>query len=274
MSELELSDWDLKDKCRQIRSDIIDIFAYGNRGHLASAFSVVEILAALYYKTLKQDSKNPNKISRDRFILSKGHGCLAQYSILADLNYFSKEHFKTFCTSEGILGGHPTMHKVAGIEASTGSLGHGPSIGIGMALSLKKQNLDNQVYVLVGDGECNEGSIWEAALSASKNKLNNFTLLVDYNKFQSYGTTKDVCDLEPFADKWQAFGFETFEVDVKNDPNSLVKILKTKRNDQPRAIICHTIKGMGNSLTESDLSWHHKNRTTEDEIKQLKEAII
>ena len=239
------------------------------RGHIASAFSLVEILNVLYEKVLTFDSKNPLWDNRDRFILSKGHGCLSLYSVLARKGFFDKKELDQFCKEDGILGGHPEASKVPGIEASTGALGHGMSIGLGMALAARIDKKDYKVYVVVGDGECNEGSIWECALSASQNQVDNFIVMIDYNKYQSYGPVSEVVSLEPFADKWKSFGFDTFEADLDH-PENFENILLNQidyKNKKPKAIICHTIKGKGVSFCENNLNWHHKNKVTEEEIQ-------
>ena len=261
----------LKNKSFEIRNLILDIFIGGGRGHVPSAFSLVEILVTLYYQRFNPTLEDSESLDRDRIILSKGHGCLALYSVLADRGYFAKEEFQKFCKVGGILGGHPSRKRVPGVEVSTGSLGHGLSVGIGMAVSLKRKKIERKVVVILGDGECNEGSIWEAALSASKNKLNNLIVIIDHNKLQSYGTTDEVCSLHPFDKKWESFGFETFEVDMINSPEGLLPLLENK--DLPRAIICHTLKGQGHQLLENNLSWHHKNKISNEEEKILREGL-
>ena len=248
--------------------------AAGGRGHLGPAFSLVEILTVFFEKILKYDPKNPLWPDRDRLILSKGHGCLALYAMLARKGYFSEKELSLFCKTEGILGGHPDHRKVPGIEASTGSLGHGLSLGIGMALAARLHKRPSNVYVILGDGECNEGSVWEGALSAAKHKLTNLVVLVDYNKMQSYSFTKDVIDLEPFADKWKSFGFETREVNMDH-PKDLEGLLSDLPfgKDKPSAVICHTIKGKGISFAENNPNWHHKSKLSEEEIKNLLEEL-
>jgi transketolase len=261
----------LKKKSREIRDEILDIFELGTRGHVPSAFSMVEILVTLYYQKAKI---TPSSIKdNDKILLSKGHGCLALYAILKDLDFIKKEEYEKFCKVDGILGGHPTKGKVPGVEISAGSLGHGLSIAIGKAIALKKKKMKQHIYVILGDGECNEGSIWEATLSANKNQLNNLTILIDYNKLQSYGPTEEVCPLEPFSDKWTAFGLDCLEVDMKNSPEKLLEILNTPTS-KTRVIICHTIKGLGNSILETDISWHHKSKVTPQEVDKLREAQL
>ncbi len=254
----------------EIRRSILETFRYGTRGHVPSAFSLTEVITVLYDKILKYDVDNPTWSKRDRFILSKGHGCIVLYCVLADLGFFSKDHLKTFCHSGSILGGHPKMGKIPGVEASTGSLGHGLSIGVGQALSLKLRESNSRVFVTMGDGECNEGSVWEAAMTAHKYKLDNLVAIIDYNHVQSYGETEDIQPLEPFTDKWKAFGFEVREVDG-HDEELLYETFKSLpfTFDKPNAIICHTTKGRGVKSLENNLAWHHKARVSDDEVEML-----
>lgn len=259
---------EFKDICLSTRKEILDIFIKGGRGHLPSAFSLVEILVTLYYRKFNLSPESFDSIDRDRVILSKGHGCLALYAVLQDLGFISKEEYPKFCKVGGILGGHPSRLRVPGVEVSTGSLGHGLSVGIGMALSLKKNKSEKMVAVVLGDGECNEGTIWEAALSASKNELDNLIVLIDHNKFQSYGAVDEVCSLAPFADKWKSFGFNVHEIDMVEDSENLINLLETCDN-KPTAIICHTIKGQGHTALENNLSWHHKSKLNQEDIDEL-----
>ncbi len=261
---------DFRKQGRQVRRKITEMVVAAGRGHVGSAFSLVEILLALYKGgVLRVDPRNPRWPDRDRLILSKGHGALALYPILADLGFFPESELMKYCRRDGILGGHPEHHKIPGVEASTGALGHGLSIGIGMALAARMDGKDYRVFVITGDGECDEGSIWEGALHAAKHKLDNLTVLVDYNKQQSYSDVSEVCPLEPFADKWRAFGFETEEVDMDH-PERLLKILKSVApKSRPRAIICHGVKGKGVSFIERNLAWHHKGKLTDQEVVNI-----
>jgi len=245
----------------------------GGRGHVGSALSLVEILRVLYDDVLQYDPHNPDWLDRDRFILSKGQGCLALYALLADKGFFPDSELDRFCQSEALLGGHPEI-RVPGVEASTGSLGHGLAIGIGFALNAKYENSDYRTFVAIGDGESNEGSIWEGAMCASKHGLNNLTVLVDYNKQQSYGSTYEVQDLEPVGDKWRAFGFGVAEVDG-HDVDQIRSVLTGLPVDhgKPTAVICHTVKGKGIDYVEGNLDWHHKNRLSDDDISALKSAL-
>lgn len=261
----------LDNRSKYLRKLIVKSLIGGGRGHMGSAMSLVEILRVLYDKFIKFNPKNLKKRDRDRLILSKGHGCLALYSILADKKFFSKELLNNTSKSGSILGGHPEYSKVPGVEASTGSLGHGLPIAVGMALAAKIRKEKHKVYVIVGDGEINEGSIWEAAMSASKHNLSNLKVFVDYNKIQSYGFTKEVIDLEPLMDKWKSFGFEVSEING-HDINQLTKNLqkfKKNKNKKPSVTICHTIKGKGFYFAENNPSWHHKNSFNDDEIEEM-----
>jgi len=257
-------------RSRELRHTILHMMQAGNRGHAGSAFSLVEILRVLYDDVLKYDAQNHRWPERDRFILSKGHGCMALYALLADKGFFPEAELWKFCTSDGILGGHPEYGKIPGVEASTGSLGHGLSIGVGMALHAQYAQANHRVFVVTSDGEANEGSTWEAALCASKHHLSNLVVLLDYNKQQSYSTTYEVLDLDPLAGKWRAFGFAVEEVDGHNVVQIHEALTRTPfAFDKPSLIICHTIKGKGVSFIENNLAWHHKNKLTEDEIRGM-----
>ncbi len=259
---------------KAIRRIIIRMVQEANRGHVGAAFSLVEILRVLYNEVLQYDAQNPQWFGRDRFILSKGHGCLALYPILAQKGFFPEAELWKFCKSDGILGGHPEHSKIPGIEASTGSLGHGLSIGVGFAINAKYEQANYRTFVVIGDGESNEGTIWEAAMCAAKHKLSNLTVIVDYNKQQSYSSTFEVLDLEPLADKWRSFGFAVLEADghdVEALQSQFAKLPVAQ--DKPTVVICHTIKGKGVSFIEGNLSWHHKNKITNDEIQTIQAEL-
>jgi len=256
-----------------LRRNMVRMLKGGNRGHIGSTLSLIEIVRVLYDDVLKHDPKNPTWEARDVFLLSKGHGCIAQYAILADHGYFPEEEMDKFCRVDGILGGHPDANKVPGVEASTGALGHGLSIGVGMALAARAKKLNSRVFVAMGDGEINEGSVWEAAMSANKHKLTNLVAMVDYNKVQSSGFTRDIMDLEPLTDKWRAFGFETVEVDG-HDCDALRAALAPRANPtQPLAIICHTVKGKGLDFAENDPKWHHQSSMKPDVFEKMDKAF-
>jgi transketolase len=260
----------LNDRSRRLRHQVVKIFSCSRRGHLGATFSLIEMLSVLYDHILRYDPKHPNWPGRDRCILSKGHGCLALYVVLADKGFFPESDLWGFCKADGILGGHPDYNKIPGVEASTGALGHGLSIGVGMAVNGRYEGSAHRVFVVLGDGECNEGSIWEAALSAGNRHLSNLCILVDYNKHQSYDSTFSVQNLEPLAAKWESFGFATEEVDG-HDITSLKTVLSRVpfEPDKPSAIICHTIKGKGISFAENNLDWHHKNKITDEELAAM-----
>lgn len=264
----------LDERSLALRRTIVDCLQSSRRGHVGSAFSLIEILRVLYDEVLRYDPQRPDWPERDRLILSKGHGCLALYTLLADKGFFPHEELDRFCAFDGILGGHPDARKVPGVEASTGSLGHGLSIGLGMALHARIQRQSSRVVVVMGDGECDEGAVWEAAMSAGKHRVANLTAIVDYNKMQSYDSTHFVQDLEPFADKWRSFGFSVAEVDGHD-----VQALRTTfqrlpfEPDRPSAVICHTIKGKGLPFAEQNASWHHKSRLVDEEIAQMHRAL-
>ncbi len=254
----------------KLRRQIVRMLSSAKRGHVGSAFSVLEILRVLYDDILKFNPADPRWPERDRCILSKGHGCLALYVVLAEHGFFSEEHLWRSCKSDAILGGHPEYGKIPGVEASTGSLGHGLGIGVGFALNARFEKASYRTFVVIGDGESNEGAIWESALCASKHRLSNLTVLVDYNEQQSYGSTHEVLELEPFADKWRAFGFAVAEADG-HEVNELRDVLGRVPLDaeKPTAIICHTVKGKGVSFVENNMHWHHKNNPTDAEIASL-----
>ena len=257
-----------------LRELVIRALEGGGRGHIGSSLSPLELLRVLYDTVLRHDPAHPDWRDRDRCILSKGHGCLAQYVLLADHGYFEFSELDTFCLAGSRLGGHPERGKVPGIEASTGALGHGLSIGVGMALSARIRQQSRRVVVIMGDGEINEGSVWEAALSASKHGLDNLIAIIDYNKIQSAGPTREILDLEPLADKWKAFGFLVREVNG-HDVRAIEELFCTLpvRGGRPVAIIAHTIKGKGIGFAENDPEWHHKAKLGHKVLADLKEAL-
>jgi len=246
----------------------------GARGHIGSSLSLIEIMRVLYDEILRFRADQPDWPERDRCILSKGHGCIAQYVMLAEKGFFLHEVLDTFCRRDSILGGHPEAGKIPGVEASTGALGHGLPIGVGRALGLRMRGIEARVFVITGDGEINEGSCWEAALSASKHRLDNLTVLIDYNKIQSAGPTREILDLEPLADKWRAFGFAVDEVDG-HDVAALGRVLRRVpfAAGRPSLLICHTVKGKGLSFAENDANWHHKSSIKKDLVDQMYEAL-
>ncbi len=260
----------LDSRSLELRRSIFNTLRAGGRGHVGSALSLVEILRVLYDDVLRYDPKRPDWPERDRCILSKGHGCLALYALLAEKGFFPKAELEKFCALDGMLGGHPEHRKIPGVEATTGSLGHGLSIAIGMALAARHKKSNHRVFVILGDGECNEGSIWEAAMCAGKHQLSNLIAMVDYNKMQSAGATAQIQELEPFADKWKSFGFAVREADGHNVAELRDVLAATPfAPAKPNLIICHTVKGKGVSFVENNLQWHHKSRLKDKEIDAL-----
>ena len=265
----------LDNRSKYLRQLVVQALIGGGRGHMGSAMSLVEILRILYDEFIKFNPKNPKEGNRDRLILSKGHGCLALYAILADKKFIKSTVLDSVSRFESILGGHPESLKVPGVEVSTGALGHGFPVGVGMAVAAKLKKQNHNIYVVIGDGESNEGSIWEAALSASKYKLNNLKVMIDYNKIQSYDFVDKVLNLEPLKKKWESFGFEVSEVnghDVKNLRANLKDYLKSK-SDKPSVTICHTIKGKGFYFAENNPKWHHKNSFSTEEIENMNDCL-
>ncbi|SVC72560.1 uncharacterized protein METZ01_LOCUS325414, partial [marine metagenome] len=233
---------------RNIRLDIVRMINKGSSSHVGSALSCTDLLACLYSDYLNIDPNNPEDPSRDIFILSKGHAGAAVYATLANLGFFAKEKLKSHYQNNSDLSGHVSHKNVPGVEFSTGSLGHGLSIGSGYALGMKIQSSPRKVCVLLSDGECDEGSVWEAALFAAHHKLSNLLAVIDYNKIQSLDTVENTLGLEPFLDKWIAFGWSVVETDG-HDHDQLLKILNEINNaEKPTCLIAHTTKGKGVSF--------------------------
>ncbi|MBF0270768.1 MAG: transketolase [Magnetococcales bacterium] len=263
----------MDERSRRLRLLVLRAMEQGGRGHPGPALSLIEILRVLYDDILRYRPDQPQWPERDRCILSKGHGCLALYALLADKGFFPVEALDTFCRFDSFLGGHPERGKIPGVEASTGSLGHGLSIGVGQALAARLQGRSHRVVVVMGDGEINEGSVWEAAMTAAKHRLDALTAVVDYNKMQSYGPTREVLDLEPLTDKWRAFGFTTREVDG-HDVAALRTTLSTPPEPgRPTAIIAHTVKGKGIPEAEHNPEWHHKSRIPAALFSAMRQAL-
>jgi transketolase len=261
-------------RSKYLRKLVVRALEGGERGHVGSSLSLIEIMRVLYDDILRYRPKEPQWRDRDRMILSKGHGCIALYVMLADKGFIPLETLDTFCRRDSILGGHPESGKVPGVEASTGALGHGLSIGVGMALAARIQKRDSRVIVVMGDGEINEGSVWEAAMCAGKHRLSNLTAVIDYNKIQSAGPTREIQDLEPLLDKWRAFNFATVDVDG-HDIEALRAVFRhlPLAPDRPTAVICHTVKGKGIAFAENDANWHHKSKIAKDVVAKLYGAL-
>lgn len=256
---------DLKERARNLRLDILEMTTRAGSGHPSSSFSSVEIVTALYFGgILRYRSDDPHWPERDRFIMSKGHAAPLLYAVLAHVGYFSREELLTLRQVDSRLEGHPVQGKVPGVETTTGSLGKGLSVGLGHVLGGRLNGLDYRVYVLLGDGECEEGQIWEAAMAAAHFKADNLVAIVDYNKYQETGPISREMALEPFAEKWRAFGWHVEEVDG-HDSEAIVRTLAAARevDGQPSAIIAHTVKGKGISFVEADYTFHGRALTPE-----------
>ena len=257
-------------KSNKIRKMILAMHNAAQTSHIGSAFSCVDILTALYFAVLKINPKDPLNKKRDRFILSKGHAISALYATLAEKKFFPEILLKQYCCNGGLLPGHATRGSVPGVEASTGSLGHGLPIGSGIAFAGKADGFNYRVFVLMSDGECNEGSVWEAALFAAQHQLDNLVGIIDYNKLQGFGSTKDILELEPLKDKWLSFGWAVKEVDG-HDHEKVIKILQKTpiKKNKPNLIIAHTVKGKGVPFMENKMEWHYKSTNSD----QYKEAL-
>ncbi len=250
---------DLAALSRRIRYQLVRMSHASGAPHLGSAMSCVDILVAAYWGCLSIDPNAPAAPGRDRFILSKGHAGSALYAVLAEKGFFPKEWLELYAKTDAILTEHPHPHGIPGVEWATGSLGHGLSAGLGMALAGRIQGLENKVVVCLSDGECNEGSVWEAALLAPAQKLNRVIVVVDYNKWQATGRSEEVMALAPLREKWAAFGWRTCEVDGHDLPALLEALnLAPDAAGRPTAIIAHTVKGRGVSFMEDDNNWHYR----------------
>lgn len=263
----------IKAVARQMRRKILDISHSCNMSaHLGGGLSMVDLTATLYADVLRYDKDNPAWPGRDRFILSKGHGVLGFFSALVVSGVISEEVFATFQTNESDLIAHPVMNIALGIESSNGSLGQGLSLGVGMALAAKKRGQKHHIYVLLGDGECNEGSVWEAAMSAAQFKLDNLTAIVDYNRLQSDGAGADIMDYINFEDKWRSFGWNVCSIDGHDIPAIHHAYTGRHVEDQPKVLVAHTVKGKGVNFMENNNEWHH-NRLTKTHYDQAVLAL-
>ena len=263
---------ELKEISKKIRYNIVKMIGLAKSGHPGGSLSATDIVVSLYYNIMNHDPKNPNKEDRDRFVLSKGHACPVVYAVLAELGYFDKEELWKLRKTEALLQGHPSI-KIPGIEANTGSLGHGISVAVGMALGCKLDKLNNHVYVLLGDGECQEGQVWEAAMAACHYKLDNLIGFVDRNKLQIDGCTEDVMCLGDVKEKFKAFGWDVFEIDG-HDYIQIIKTVekaKSMKNGKPKMIVANTIKGKGVSFMENNVGFHGKAPNDEELEKALNE---
>jgi transketolase len=260
---------------KRIRCHALRMVHRTNSSHIGGGLSMADIVSVLYCSVLRVRPEEPAWSERDRFLLSKGHAAAMLYAALAERGFFPRDWLDRFCEYGSPLAGHVTHCRVPGVEVSSGSLGHGLGLACGMALAGKADKAPWRVFVLLSDGECDEGSTWEAALFAPHHKLGNLTAIVDYNKIQSFGSVAEVLDLEPFADKWRAFGWDVAEVDG-HDHAALRDVLKAARAEagRPRLILAHTVKGKGVSFMENQLAWHYKSPSPEQLAQALKELEV
>ena len=270
---------DITDKIKKfascMRKDILEmsLSAGASSSHFGGALSIVDIISTLFVTQIKFTSSTSDKSDRDRLILSKGHACLAYYAALSQIGILKKEELRTFEKDDSSLLGHPVKNEEIGIDFSTGSLGMGLSLGIGVAIALKKKKINRKVFVILGDGECNEGSVWEAAMSAANLKLDNIFVIIDRNNYQQTGKNSEIMDLKDLASKWKSFGWNVREING-HDVDQLQNYFKTKKdNEIPQVLIADTIKGKGFSFSENNNEWHHNVLTKtfyEKAIEELK----
>lgn len=257
---------------RQLRIDIIRMLTRAGSGHPGGSLSLAELLLTIFTQRMRFDPKNPEWPGRDRLVLSKGHGVPTLYAVLAFLGYFPKEELMTLRQPGSRLQGHPANVFFPAVEASTGSLGQGLSIAQGMAIAAKLDRKDTRIFCVLGDGETQEGQVWEAAMSAPKWKLGNLTAFIDYNKGQIDGFVKDVMDIEPVVDKWRAFNWNVLEADG-HDPQAILDAVDqaVAVDDRPTMIVAHTVKGKGVSFMEFNMDWHGKAPKEDEARKALAE---
>jgi transketolase len=263
---------ELESIAKQIRREIVEMITHAGSGHPGGSLSAVEILVTLYFDVMRHDPQNPHWPDRDRFILSKGHGAPVLYSVLAECGYTPKDQLNSLRKLGSIYQGHPDARFIPALEASTGSLGEGLSIGIGMALAAKLDNRPSRVYVVLGDGEIQEGQIWEAAMFAGDKKVDNLVAIVDYNHIQLDGFVNDIMPLDPLPEKWRAFHWHVIDLDGHSIPALQPAFAEAERTkNQPTAIIAHTIKGKGVSFMENNPKFHGVAPTQEEMQKALAE---
>lgn len=263
----------LNEKAKHLRADILKMLYICQSGHPGGSLSCVEILMALYYNVAKIDPANPRMEDRDRIVLSKGHACPALYAVLADKGFFPREDLWTLRQINSHLQGHPDMRKTPGVDVNTGSLGQGISIAMGLALAAKHKKASYKVYTIIGDGEAQEGLVWEAAMAAAHYKLDNFTVMLDHNGLQIDGSNEDVMSLGDVMSKFKAFGFECFKVDG-HDIKAITEALERPVSGKPKFICCETVKGKGVSYMENNFGWHGKAPSKEEYTAAVKELGV
>ena len=268
MNELEI-----KKFAKFIRVSSLKMTSFGGSSHIGSALSIADILAVLYGNILRFKPKEPNWINRDRFILSKGHAGVAVYSALAYVGFFERNLLENHYQNGSVFSGHVSHKGIPGVEFSTGSLGHGMGVATGISLGLNKSNILSKVFVLISDGECDEGTTWEAALFAQHHKLSNLNVIIDYNKIQSLDSTSDTLELEPLLEKWKSFNWNVIEVGG-HDLSQLNTALASENSKSPTVVIAHTVKGKGVSFMENSILWHYRCAKGEEFNKALAELDV
>lgn len=263
----------LENQANQLRQDILKMIYKAGKGHPGGAFSATEIVTALYFSVMKIEPAKPKWPERDRFILSKGHACPVWYAALARRGFFELSHLDTLRQTHSILQGHPVMTKTPGVDINTGSLGNGLSLGLGMALASRNNGFKYNVYVILGDGEIQEGMVWEAAMAAGHFRPATLFAVVDYNGLQNDGFVKDILGLEPLVDKWRAFGWNVKEIDGHNMNEILNGFAWMQKVGGPAVIIAHTVKGKGVSFMENMVEWHGKTPTKEEFELAMEELL-
>ena len=258
----------------EVKKNILNMafVAGASSSHFGGALSIVEIISFLFSHKMKIKKDDPNWADRDRFILSKGHACLAYYAALSEIGYISKAELNTFEKDNSNLLGHSVINRKLGIDFSNGSLGMGLSLGIGVSIALKKKNKNNSVYVVLGDGECNEGSVWEAAMAAANFNLKNLYAIIDNNNFQQTGSNKEIMNTSELKEKWSSFGWDTVELDG-HDLSQIYEYFSNNESSKPKAIIARTIKGKGFSFSVNNNEWHHAVLSKSLYEKAMKEIV-
>ncbi len=263
----------IREKAREIRRDSISMIHLAGAGHPGGSLSAADLIAALYFKELRIDPRNPQWPDRDRFILSKGHCCPALYAALCGRGYFGREQLETLREYHSMLQGHPDMRKTPGLDMSSGSLGNGLSCGLGMAMAARWKQKDYRVYVLLGDGECEEGEVWEAAMAAAHHHMSQLTAIVDINGLQLTGPTQEVMNLGDLAAKFRAFGWNTSEINGHDVEQILRALNYARETDGPTAILAHTVKGKGVSFMENRVEWHGKAPSDQEAARAIEEIM-
>ena len=262
---------DSKELALNMRKDAIDMVNKSHASHIGAVLSVIDIVAVLYSDIMNVNPDNPSMYERDRIVLSKGHAGIAIYTALAECGFIPKAELQKYYTDGSVYSGHVSSKGVPGVELSTGSLGHGAGVACGMALSAKLKNDTYHIYTIIGDGECEEGSIWEMALLANRYKLDNFTVIVDHNKMQAMGDCEEVMALGDLSDKWKAFGWNVIDVEDGNNHEQLREAFDKRVQNKPNIIIANTVKGKGISFMENNLLWHYRDPQGDDYIKAKQE---